>query len=520
MLFPIAPEQLNALGVAPLLTTYLLEIEFATNQAAPLVSYIGEVGSLDYSDSLAILSVSGGAQVPSAAVTASGDPHVTSHDNTVWKAGRCLAIEFILVTGSAGTTYLTSLGLSASTGGSTGASNLYGIRLSNTTGTFDLLDGAVLGGNPGLAIALDTTYILSVVELPGGGFAVFVNKQLIWVGVKAQADGLYTHVLAGATGAKMPTVDFERIKDILTIFDTAYSFATFTLTSFNQSLGAELVSDGNMEAAGVASWPLNTATATVTKNTTSPLAGTQDLKVARASTNNPSVKQTILTGAHIYRWTSLAAGDGTAPPRLLNGATVLWTGAATASGQPADIIFIANLTTMVLQSLTSTGTQFGRFDSQSMKEITLNTVQTGTADGIFDLDLTLPGSPAAGAERIGLIFRYQDASNFLFASIVRSDANDQWNFIAQRYVAGVLATLTSANNVGSVDRLRVVAIGDSLTFFTLSGSTWTKRGTTVTLASLNTQTGISVLYSADITPTRLTSYPYTSSNYNGVDLAP
>lgn len=59
------------------------------------------------------------------------------------------------------------------------------------------------------------------------------------------------------------------------------------------TLGPELVTDGDMEAAGVGSWPNYGSPTSVAKNTVTPIAGTQDLHVVTSGTGSAGVQQSL-----------------------------------------------------------------------------------------------------------------------------------------------------------------------------------------------------------------------------------
>lgn len=111
---------------------------------------------------------------------------------------------------------------------------------------------------------------------------------------------------------------------------------------------------------------------------------------------------------------------------------------------------------------------------------------TATADVICDLVVTAPASLAGTA---GLR--------------IRKASDDYWqvNFDnlgrlrLQRYAAGVAqgSAVNLANSVisGSASlTLRVIATGSNMDFYTLSGTTWTKRGAQQTDGVLNANTGV------------------------------
>lgn len=110
---------------------------------------------------------------------------------------------------------------------------------------------------------------------------------------------------------------------------------------------------------------------------------------------------------------------------------------------------------------------------------------TGQANAIIDQVVTAPASLAGEA---GYWFRKQDASNGYKAYFDSAGA-----FKVDRYVAGTPTNVVSVAGVitGSGTRtIRTIADGTSLRFYTLSGTTWTQRGGTITDSSFSAQTTI------------------------------
>ncbi len=110
---------------------------------------------------------------------------------------------------------------------------------------------------------------------------------------------------------------------------------------------------------------------------------------------------------------------------------------------------------------------------------------TGQANAIIDQAVTAPASLAGEA---GYWFRKQDASNGYKAYFDSAGA-----FLVDRYVAGTPTNVVSVAGVitGSGTRtIRVIADGTALRFYTLSGTTWTARGTTITDTNFSSQTTI------------------------------
>jgi hypothetical protein len=144
------------------------------------------------------------------------------------------------------------------------------------------------------------------------------------------------------------------------------------------------------------------------------------------------------------------------------------------------------------------------------------TTFAGTANLIADLSFTLGAGSASlvGAE---LRYRYQDASNYWTAYIKRNAGNTAWDFFLDSVAAGTPTNRTTVTGAGTPDMVRIIADGNNHDCYTKAGSTWTKRGSTVSNASLNTQTTVSPVFDASTTGGALRAYPRASSLFNVLD---
>lgn len=137
---------------------------------------------------------------------------------------------------------------------------------------------------------------------------------------------------------------------------------------------------------------------------------------------------------------------------------------------------------------------------------------TGTADQVLDLTLTAPGSITTEA---GIIYRKLDASNywrayFDTAGALKVDSVSGGTPTNRINVAGVIAA-------GQTRTIRVICQGSLNDAFSLSGSTWTKRGSQINVSHQNTQTTVQPDIGAGWTAANLRSYPRTSSQYTILD---
>lgn len=142
-----------------------------------------------------------------------------------------------------------------------------------------------------------------------------------------------------------------------------------------------------------------------------------------------------------------------------------------------------------------------------------------TANGIHDFEFTLPGSPSANNE-IALNFRRQDANNKLRAIVKRNAGNTAWDFQVREVVAGTPATpsgWTDVTGVATPAQIRVIADGSTLAFYTRAGTSWTKRGNTITNTNFQSQAGLEIEAVAGTTLTAVTSYPRSTGIYDVLD---
>lgn len=222
-----------------------------------------------------------------------------------------------------------------------------------------------------------------------------------------------------------------------------WSGATWSNAS-NQSLngatgGAELLADGDMEAAGVDDWTAGNS-ATLTKETGTPHGGTRVLRVARNGVNNPSANQPVVTAGIWHKMAGFTRSDGNAFSILFGngGLATIWTGTTSTSWQASDVVFLAKGNAVFMQVITSTGTEYCEWDDYSIVPIPiadmLRLVDTGSAHHEVWLDLTITGGAPGGA------------------CVACDDKDTPQNFVtvyfdrvnntvrADKYIAGVLDT--------------------------------------------------------------------------------
>jgi uncharacterized phage protein gp47/JayE len=94
--------------------------------------------------------------------------------------------------------------------------------------------------------------------------------------------------------------------------------------------------DWDMEKAGVADWSTDFSP-TLTKETGTPHAGLQVLRIQRGATASPTAYQSVFTKYNEYAINGWARSDGNCTPSLKCGAATLWTGTTSTSWQEIDI---------------------------------------------------------------------------------------------------------------------------------------------------------------------------------------
>ena len=168
----------------------------------------------------------------------------------------------------------------------------------------------------------------------------------------------------------------------------------------------EWITDGDMEAAGVASWtPINSAT--LTKSLIAPYAGTQSLRIAYNGVNDPAAQQTTLVNGAFYwlRGRIKTQNIGVAVPRVWNGGGILWSGVPWLAWQEFNVIFQATHGNLSLGA-NFTVPEWIEYDSVSCTR-----VKKDYADEIFDICQRVIG---AGVELIQIVYYDGQDESFAF----------------------------------------------------------------------------------------------------------
>ena len=300
----------------------------------------------------------------------------------------------------------------------------------------------------------------------------------------------------------------------------------FNQTAFTQSLGDEIVANGNMETGDPPGNWNEGANATKSRQSDERTggSGSYSIKVLESSDGVNSyvvsapTYATLTGGAFYYLSGWMKNIDAN------NGLYINWgdsqnnpvpSGGFHSATEWAKYSFIRKLLldrtsgTIRLYTSNNNGTS-GLFDDISFKKITPNTNKVSpSSDMNVDFEYTLPESPHYG-ESLQLLYRFnnviESVDSYWYATVYYTT---YWR-CALLFVSG--DTVTSKLNVadiGSTDALRVKVIGNEHRVYTRSTGSWTQRGAAITDATNNTYRGVNVLYSPEVTPLALRgSQPY------------
>ncbi|MDX2159919.1 MAG: hypothetical protein SF162_01210 [bacterium] len=284
----------------------------------------------------------------------------------------------------------------------------------------------------------------------------------------------------------------------------AYGTQTVNRSSFDQSLGSEIVANSDFS-----SWsgnnPVGWTTTESGSNVVSESAqngspGTGAARFTSSASLSPQISQN--TSSTVGTWYEVtfnvsAFTNGQFRTNFLGSSNVIIGGA----GRQYYLHRAASASIQV----TTNGTVTHDFvlDDYSARPISWASTSTATSDATHTLSFTLPASPQSG-HSIWLIYRLQDQANFWAARLQRSGSN--WNASLVSMSAGTLTTHINAFSVGTIDSLRVMAVGNDHLFWTGSGGTFTQRGGTITSVAHAAQSGLTTLYNSGFTPSLLQSY--------------
>lgn len=268
---------------------------------------------------------------------------------------------------------------------------------------------------------------------------------------------------------------------------------TFDITSFTQSLGAnELANGGFVDGSA---WTLNG---------TWTIAGG---KAVHLTDGGSVIAQNVLTSGRLYE--------------------IVFDFGVTAAC--FELVELSGVNLAPFMNVNGTKTRIGRatnanfdffscgdstIDNASAKAITLNAIQTATANADIRFAFNLPTVKNAGIKS-GLWYRMPPAGvpyvDGWQLTSVRNELNTGFDVSLNKWVAGVMTNITGASIGDRTDiTLKVVTSGDNHSiYYSEDGidGTFTQVATTQTDAAFNSATGAAVVYSSGYTPQEFRSAP-------------
>lgn len=153
-------------------------------------------------------------------------------------------------------------------------------------------------------------------------------------------------------------------------------------------------------------------------------------------------------------------------------------------------------------------------DGLSIKVITHNPELTAlSANMRVDFLYTLPGSPVDGTG-VWLVTRSVELVNAVtpnprYWRAIVDYTGSQWNIRLESLDGAGGTARIIATNIGVSDGVRVNMNGDSISLYTSAngGGSWTQRGSTISNSTHNTATGVTSIWTSDVTPGQLRYAP-------------
>lgn len=496
--------------------TYLLRVEFSTDDATPVASpYAGEVGSLTVVQTDGTLAVASGVLSYTAQTTPTdGDEGFVAATGLARTAGRGL---YFKMTPTTLNTYPAIGWNSAGTVPSTSFKAMFRVETTlsvNDTGAVSLAQ----------TLSNSTTYEFYIILLSTG--AVLFHRssgswRLDWIVLTDTTATLYPF-LSNYNGAG--NVDAVRVRDLPAPFNDKTALALVNKTSFTQSLGSELLTNNNFSAAWVAGdppgWTEYGESGTdpeITEVAPANTHGGGGTGAANLYSTSAAVGlyQLVLTTNKVYEFGFEITARVSGTFGLYPGGSDSQDYAATAVGAYKRIAR-SKTGGAAYMPYTSGATDFTE-DNMTVKEITVNTEQTMPADAMIDYTFVLPGSPTAG-QQISLNYRISATGEHLYncwdAYLQRNAGNTAWDFRVDSIATGTRTNRVNVTGVGNVTVIRVVCSGNSHDFYTYVAGAWTKRGSTISNATYATATLANTIASSGFTESSLLIYPLTNSAWD------
>lgn len=282
---------------------------------------------------------------------------------------------------------------------------------------------------------------------------------------------------------------------------------TLIITNFTQSLGAELLTNGNFSAwtgDNPDGWTVtgeSGADPEVSQVDPANLHGGGGTGAANlfssATTNQPRMNQAVATAAIWHEFACDITARSSGAIRLSDGS--LGSPYNYATVRTFKRLFLAGNAFATIAMIAASGNL--TIDNASLKAITMNAVVNFLPTGVFTFSFT-PGTTFAG-QLVGIPYRVQNASNFMLAYAIRNDQDADWDVRLSSFAANNETNLRAVSGVGSIDAIRITVIGDTHQLATGNGGVFTDRGAIVSSSLYNTQSGVTSLYSPAHTPISL-----------------
>lgn len=273
--------------------------------------------------------------------------------------------------------------------------------------------------------------------------------------------------------------------------------ALVDLTSFNQTLGSNIVNNGTFTtdttgwstAGGVDVFEATGGRAHVVESAAATTGFNQTVTVVAGTLYMLSLDFEVVSGT--LRVDYITAG--------------LQIQALTGSGT-VNRLFVATVDAMILQFRSlATPSEF-YIDNVAVQPVTMSAVQTTLANATSEVIFAQEASPELN-DQVSLVYRRVDADDYWLVNL-RYTLAAQWDIVHQKVVSGVVTTLQTGSNVGTgITGLRVIANGNNHTIYSQSAGVWSIVGSMQTDAANNTGTGLTALYTPGMTPSRLYSVP-------------
>ncbi|MBI2103898.1 LamG domain-containing protein [Candidatus Woesebacteria bacterium] len=192
----------------------------------------------------------------------------------------------------------------------------------------------------------------TVLNYSAGGVRLLIGNAA--VGTIRTANGTYTQTIVSSGNT---TLYVDALPGFIGDVDNVI-VKQVNIPAYN-STATQLLTDGDMEAAGTSSWTANVAT--LSKQTGTPHGGSQVMRIAYSGSATGRAYQSILTSGVAYRIYGYARGDGTAVPRVLTSSTA-WTGTNSTAWQPFDVVVVSDGVTLQLGSNNLSSGLYVEFD--------------------------------------------------------------------------------------------------------------------------------------------------------------